>query len=101
MGSPGFPVEFEVRPLPRKTFQARVFYMSTVGNMDTHMFECKAEVLGWRFEIPADPFLEKKPTIGDDKPPEITTMPKPHRRPCCPTGMSMQYRMWCAILATP
>jgi multidrug efflux pump subunit AcrA (membrane-fusion protein) len=26
--------------------------MSTVGNVDTHMFECKAEVLGWKFHQP-------------------------------------------------
>ncbi len=37
-------VEFTVRALPNHRFSGRIFYMSTVANPDTHMFECKAEV---------------------------------------------------------
>jgi multidrug efflux system membrane fusion protein len=37
-------VEFTVRALPDRKFRASIFYMSTVANPDTHMFECKAEV---------------------------------------------------------
>jgi multidrug efflux system membrane fusion protein len=39
-----FQLEFELRPFPRKTFYGRIFYLCTVANPDTHMFECKAEV---------------------------------------------------------
>ncbi len=46
----GYDPEFEVFALPGQRFFARIFYMSTVGSMDTHMFECKAEVLGWRLD---------------------------------------------------
>jgi RND family efflux transporter MFP subunit len=37
-------LEFRLRPYPGQVFFARIFYMSTVANPDTHMFECKAEV---------------------------------------------------------
>lgn len=39
-----FGLEFTVLPFPERTFRARLFYMSTTANPDTHMFECKAEV---------------------------------------------------------
>lgn len=41
---PSGDVEFTVRAIPDRKFLARIFYMSTVANPDTHMFECKAEV---------------------------------------------------------
>ncbi len=37
-------VEFEVRPFPQRKFYGRIFYLSTVANSDTHLFECKADV---------------------------------------------------------
>ncbi len=37
-------VDFTVRALPNRQFSGRIFYMSTVANPETHMFECKAEV---------------------------------------------------------
>lgn len=37
-------IEFEVRPFPNRKFYGRIFYLSTVANADTHLFECKAEV---------------------------------------------------------
>ena len=40
----GFDPEFIAQPFPHRTFHARLFYMSSVANPDTHMFECKAEV---------------------------------------------------------
>jgi membrane fusion protein (multidrug efflux system)/multidrug efflux system membrane fusion protein len=40
----GFDPEFTLMAFPKRTFQARIFYLSTVANPDTHMFECKAEV---------------------------------------------------------
>src|SRR5262249_42273812 len=40
----GFALEFTVTAYPKRTFPARVFYLSTVASPDTHMFECKAEV---------------------------------------------------------
>lgn len=43
----GFDPEFELHALPGETFLGRIFYMSTTANLDTHMFETKAEVLGW------------------------------------------------------
>jgi RND family efflux transporter MFP subunit len=43
----GYDPEFELMNAPGKTFLARLFYMSTVGQPETHMFEAKAEVLGW------------------------------------------------------
>ena len=38
----GFDPEFTVPSLPRRTFRAVIFYMSTVADPTTHMFECKA-----------------------------------------------------------
>jgi RND family efflux transporter MFP subunit len=43
----GFDPEFELLAVPGQIFHGRIFYMSTVANIDTHMFEAKAEVLGW------------------------------------------------------
>ncbi|MFO0877129.1 MAG: efflux RND transporter periplasmic adaptor subunit [Gemmataceae bacterium] len=37
-------LEFTLRPFPNQTFHGRIFYLSTVANPDTHLFECKAEV---------------------------------------------------------
>ncbi|MBI1832395.1 MAG: efflux RND transporter periplasmic adaptor subunit [Planctomycetes bacterium] len=58
--STGFDPEFEVFAMPGQVHLARIFYMSTVGNADTHMFECKAEVLGWRASYIAPNFTDKK-----------------------------------------
>ena len=49
----GYDPEFELLALPGQTFHGRIFYMSTVANPDTHMFEAKAEVLGWTPEMAA------------------------------------------------
>jgi RND family efflux transporter MFP subunit len=40
----GYDPEFTVLPYPNRTFRGRVFYLSTVADPNTHMFECKAEV---------------------------------------------------------
>ena len=40
----GYDPEFYVQPLPQLRFFARIFYLSTVADPNTHMFECKAEV---------------------------------------------------------
>ena len=55
MVASGYDPEFEIMALPGQPFLARIFYMSTVANPDTHMFETKAEVLGWRPDTPPDP----------------------------------------------
>jgi multidrug efflux system membrane fusion protein len=39
-----FRLEFTLRPFPDQKFFGRIFYLSTVANPDTHLFECKAEV---------------------------------------------------------
>jgi multidrug efflux system membrane fusion protein len=39
-----FKLEFELRPFPDRRFHARIFYLSTVADPSTHLFECKAEV---------------------------------------------------------
>lgn len=46
----GYDPEFEVLAVQGPSFLGRIFYMSTVANPDTHMFETKAEVLGWHFD---------------------------------------------------
>src|SRR5262249_36263716 len=43
----GYDPEFVLLAQPHRTYFARIFYMSTVANPDTHMFEAKAEVLDW------------------------------------------------------
>lgn len=48
----GFDPEFELLAVPGQTYYARIFYMSTVAHPETHMFEAKAEVLGWTPPIP-------------------------------------------------
>jgi RND family efflux transporter MFP subunit len=53
--APGFDLEMTLQPFPNKTFRGRVFYMSTVADPLTHMFECKAEVYH------DDPSIELKP----------------------------------------
>jgi multidrug efflux system membrane fusion protein len=40
----GYDPEFTLLAFPQHRFRARIFYLSTVANPDTHMFECKAEV---------------------------------------------------------
>src|SRR5207249_4088989 len=40
----GYFIEFELRAFPRKTFPARVFFMSNRADPLTHMFEAKAFV---------------------------------------------------------
>jgi multidrug efflux system membrane fusion protein len=40
-----FDPEFTALPLPKKTFRAKMFYLSTVGDPSTHQFECKAEIM--------------------------------------------------------
>lgn len=42
----GHDPEFDLLALPGHVYHGRIFYMSTVANSDTHMFEAKAEVLG-------------------------------------------------------
>jgi multidrug efflux system membrane fusion protein len=39
-----FALEFRLLPYPDRLFRARIFYLSTVANPETHLFECKAEV---------------------------------------------------------
>jgi multidrug efflux system membrane fusion protein len=39
-----FKLEFELRPFPDRKFHGRIFYLSTVADPSTHLFECKAEV---------------------------------------------------------
>ncbi len=52
----GYDPEFELLSSPGYTFYARIFFMSTVANPDTHMFEAKAEVLGFVPETPSPLF---------------------------------------------
>lgn len=40
----GFDPEFELLVDPNRTLRGRIFYLSTVANPDTHMFEFKAEL---------------------------------------------------------
>jgi RND family efflux transporter MFP subunit len=40
----GYDPEFTVPAFPNRAFRARIFYLSTVADPATHMFECKAEV---------------------------------------------------------
>lgn len=40
----GFDPEFELLVDPNRTLRGRIFYLSTVANPDTHMFEFKAEI---------------------------------------------------------
>jgi membrane fusion protein, multidrug efflux system len=40
----GFALEFTLMAYPKLPFHGRIFYLSTVANPDTHMFECKADV---------------------------------------------------------
>ena len=42
----GYDPEFELEAVRGTVMHARIFYMSTVANPDTHMFEAQAEVLG-------------------------------------------------------
>lgn len=49
----GYDPEFDVLAIPGVNFLARIFYMSTVGQTETHMFETKGEVLGWTPELAA------------------------------------------------
>jgi multidrug efflux pump subunit AcrA (membrane-fusion protein) len=40
----GYDPEFVLAALPQRTFRGRIFYLSSVADKDTHMFECKAEI---------------------------------------------------------
>lgn len=50
-----FGLEFTLLPYPKRTFRGRIFYLSTVANADTHMFECKAEVNMQSFDVELKP----------------------------------------------
>ena len=43
----GYLVPFTLRSFPGRVFNAKLFYLSSTGNPDTHMFECKAELPPW------------------------------------------------------
>jgi multidrug efflux system membrane fusion protein len=47
----GDTIDFELPALPQNKFQARIFYLSTVADPQTHMFECKAEVINHDAEM--------------------------------------------------
>src|SRR5262245_59362448 len=40
----GYDPEFVLAALPQRVFRGRIFYLSSVADRDTHMFECKAEI---------------------------------------------------------
>lgn len=40
----GYDPEFSVPSMPKRTFRGQIFYMSTVADPTTHMFECKAKI---------------------------------------------------------
>src|SRR5262245_4805506 len=64
----GYDPEFELLALPGRIFHGRIYYMSTVANPDTHMFEAKAEVLGWTPDMgPIDPSAAKHAPIDNGK----------------------------------
>jgi membrane fusion protein, multidrug efflux system len=42
----GYDPEFSVPSLPKRAFRGQIFYMSTVADPTTHMFECKARIDG-------------------------------------------------------
>ena len=42
----GYDPEFSVPSLPKRSFRGQIFYMSTVADSTTHMFECKARIDG-------------------------------------------------------
>jgi multidrug efflux system membrane fusion protein len=41
----GDTIDFELAVMPQKKYEAKIFYLSTVADPQTHMFECKAEIL--------------------------------------------------------
>src|SRR5262249_55105996 len=51
----GFDPEFTLPAFPQRAFRGRIFYLSTVANPDTHMFECKAEVTSAASDIELRP----------------------------------------------
>ncbi len=81
----GYDPEFELLALPGQTFHGRIFYMSTVANPDTHMFEAKAEVLGWTADVGTAPELTPTAPTNDKgaAPPKLLP-PLPPATP--PTG---------------
>jgi membrane fusion protein, multidrug efflux system len=40
----GYDIEFSVPSLPKRMFRGTIFYMSTIADPTTHMFECKARI---------------------------------------------------------
>jgi membrane fusion protein, multidrug efflux system len=40
----GYDIEFSVPSLPKRLFRGTIFYMSTIADSTTHMFECKARI---------------------------------------------------------
>jgi hypothetical protein len=83
----GFDPEFELLALPGATFHARIFYMSTVANPDTHMFEAKAEVLGLSGDMirPMVPDLPKVAANNGKDALAQVTIPPPASQPKAPT----------------
>ena len=48
-------IDFELAALPQRKFQAKIFYISTVADPQSHMFECKADIV--------EPDREMKPGL--------------------------------------
>jgi multidrug efflux pump subunit AcrA (membrane-fusion protein) len=75
----GFDPEFELLALPGQTYLGRIFFMSTVADRQTHMFEAKAEVLGWAPEMYVPPTKEvlvaASSAIGDGRVGEKLAIP--------------------------
>jgi len=51
----GYDPEFELLAIRGEKFYGRIFFMSTEADPSTHMFEAKAEVLGWEPELARTP----------------------------------------------
>jgi RND family efflux transporter MFP subunit len=56
----GATIFFRLGPFPKHEFKARIFYLSRVANLDTHMFECKAEIEALATMVDGKP-IEMKP----------------------------------------
>jgi RND family efflux transporter MFP subunit len=90
----GFDPEFELLAVPGQTFHGRIFYMSTVANPDTHMFEAKAEVLGWLPDAANGSETSLSATASGKSPPVATLLAPPTATPNAKRAGQFDPKLW-------
>src|SRR5262249_50367802 len=72
----GYDPQFILQAYPQRVFWGRIFYMSTVANPDTHMFEFKAEVQTQGLDVELRPGYTAKIRVPLRSTPDACVVPE-------------------------